>query len=284
MKKLFISFLGLGLMLTGLGAEQPARPLVNPFYAMDTAGGTLEMLKELGYTGISGHLGNSKPAADTQQALAHAKAVTTQGLKLYAIYVGNTLTKEGLKVNPALEETIAGLKGQGTLIWLYITSRDFKLSAPEGDAVAVPELQRVADLAAKSGLRVAIYPHKGFWAERVQDAVRLAKKVNRPNFGVTFNLCHCLSVGDENRIPELLAEAKPHLFMVTINGADSGGKNWKQLIQPLGEGSFDVGPVLRKLQALGYTGPIGFQAYGITGDRRELLAKTMAAWKNLSGQ
>ncbi len=258
--------------------------LANPFYAMDTAGGSLDMLKELGYTGISGHLYSTKTGADAKKALDFAREVQTKGLKFYAIYVGNTLAKEGLQINPALEETMAGLKGQGTLIWLYITSRDFKLSAPAGDDVAVPELRRVADLAAKAGLRVAIYPHKGFWAERVQDAMRLAKKVDRPNFGVTFNLCHCLSVGDEDRIGELLTAARPHLFMVTINGADSRGQSWKQLIQPLGQGSFDLAPMLRKLQELGYDGPIGFQGYGITGDRRQLLTQTMAGWKKLSGQ
>lgn len=265
-------------------ADAKAPKLANPFYAMDTAGGSLDMLKELGYTGISGHLYSTKTGTDAKKALDFAREVQDKGLKFFAIYVGNTLTKEGLQINPALEETMAGLKGHGTLIWLYILSRDFKLSSPDGDTLAVPELQRLADVAAKSGLRVAIYPHKGFWAERVQDGVRLAKKVGRPNFGVTFNLCHCLSVGDEDRIGALLTEARPHLFMVTINGADTRGQNWKQFIQPLGQGTFDLAPLLRKLQELGYDGPIGFQGYGITGDRRQLLTQTMAAWKKLAGQ
>lgn len=36
------------------------------------------------------------------------------------------------------------------------------------------------------------------------------------------------------------------------------------------------------LKELGYEGPIGLQCYGIGGDTREHLARSMAAWKQLS--
>jgi sugar phosphate isomerase/epimerase len=205
-------------------------------------------------------------------------------LKLYALYVGCHLTKDTLVPDAGLPEAIAALKGHGTVIWLYTQSRDFTKSDEAGDAVAVPGFQKIADLAAESGLRVAIYPHLGMWTERLQDGLRLARKVNRPNFGVSFNLCHCLAAGDGPKIPQLLQEARPYLFMVTLNGADAGGKGWGQLIQPLGRGSFDVVPVLRTLRDIGYKGPIGFQAFGIKGDRRALLSGTIQAWRKLSAE
>jgi len=122
------------------------------------------------------------------------------------------------------------------------------------------------------------------WSERVQDAIRLAKKVARKNFGVGFNLCHCLYVGDEKLIPDLLTQAKPYLFTVTINGADAGtgaGAGWDRLIQPLDHGTYDVAGLLRKLKELRYAGPIGLQGYGLPGDRRDNLARSMAAWKKM---
>ncbi len=70
-------------------------------------------------------------------------------------------------------------------------------------------------------------------------------------------------------------------FVVTINGADQGGRNWAKLIQPLDRGSYDVAIVLRKLQALRFAGPIGLQHYGIGGDARENLAQSMAGWRLL---
>jgi sugar phosphate isomerase/epimerase len=126
----------------------------------------------------------------------------------------------------------------------------------------------------------------GNWTERVQDAVRVARKVDRKNFGVTFNLCHCLAVGDEDKIPALLEEAAPHLFMVSINGADSKapGGGWGRLIQALDQGTFDMVPLLKKLQAINYRGPIGLQGYGVKGDAKDNLARSMAAWRQLSAR
>jgi len=131
-------------------------------------------------------------------------------------------------------------------------------------------------------VRVALYPHYGFWVERVEDAVRVAKKVNRKNVGVTFNLCHWLRVDEEENMQSVIKLAMPYLFVVTINGADSDGKDWKELIQTLDRGSFDISRFLRTLNDCGYTGPIGLQGYGIGGDAYDNLKRSMNAWRQLS--
>lgn len=59
-------------------------------------------------------------------------------------------------------------------------------------------------------------------------------------------------MGDEST--SFLEKAASRLFFVSINGAEHDG-DWDRLIQPLGEGAFDVYGVLRKLQSLGYAGP-----------------------------
>jgi sugar phosphate isomerase/epimerase len=285
---------GVGL-LAAFGWAEEAKPppgLPNPFFAMDTCTkqpypkndippeAQLDLVKELGYAGISWTLGDPK---ETQ---AVAEAAQQRGLKMFALYAGVTLRKDGLGLEPRLKETLAVLKGHDTLIWLHITSKDYARSSAEGDAAALAGLREIADLAAAQNLRVAIYPHVGDWTERVQDAVRVARKVDRPNFGVTFNLCHCLQVGDEEKIPALLEEAAPHLFMVTVNGADSKAPKagWDRLIQTLDRGTFDLAAVLKKLKALGYRGPIGLQGFGIKGDRKDNLARSMAAWRQVSAR
>jgi sugar phosphate isomerase/epimerase len=134
-------------------------------------------------------------------------------------------------------------------------------------------------------VKIALYPHTGFWLERVEDAIRLAGKVDDPAVGVTFNLCHWLKVEGSQRDPApVLRMAQPRLMFVTINGADTGDTKtmgWERLIRPLGEGSYDVGAFLRSLRATGYEGPVGFQGYGIQGDAPMVLKKTMAAWREL---
>ena len=146
---------------------------------------------------------------------------------------------------------------------------------------ALAKLRSLSDAAAAAGLRIAIYPHFGEWTARFGDATRLAKLVNHPAFGVTFNLCHCLAVGDEARIATLLEEARPVLFTATLSGADTGvtGPQWKQLIQTLDKGTFDTRSVLRKLKQIDFTGPIGFQGYGIRSDAPSILTPTIEAWR-----
>lgn len=53
-------------------------------------------------------------------------------------------------------------------------------------------------------------------------------------------------------------------------------------IRPLDEGDFDTGGFLKTHKDLGYQGSIGLQCYGITGDVREHLERSMTAWRKLS--
>lgn len=230
-----------------------------------------QVLKELGFTGI----GWTPPGISEMLT-----ALDREGLSMATLYVGIRIGQGEQKFDPQLPKYIEELKGRGTIIWLQISSKSDPLSDPEGDPRAVAVIREIADSAQAAGLRVALYPHAGAWLERVQDAVRVVKKVDRANVGVTFNLCHCLQVGDEGKISELLQECRPHLLVVTINGAEHQG-NWDQLIQPLDRGGFDVARFHRQLQGINFTGPIGLQHYGIKGDARENLRRSMAAWQKL---
>jgi sugar phosphate isomerase/epimerase len=122
------------------------------------------------------------------------------------------------------------------------------------------------------------------WLERVEDAVRVVKKVDRPNVGVMFNLCHWLKIDEEKNMKPLLESAMPYLFAVSIHGADTaveirtGEGNW---LQPLDSGSFDTLKLLKTLKEMGYDGPIGLQCYGIQGDARVHLERSMLQWRRL---
>jgi sugar phosphate isomerase/epimerase len=68
---------------------------------------------------------------------------------------------------------------------------------------------------------------------------------------------------------------------VTINGAQVGTKEWTDgLIQPLDRGDFDNPRLLRVLRDIGYTGPIGLMCYGIQGDARQHLERSMQVWRS----
>ena len=105
-----------------------------------------------------------------------------------------------------------------------------------------------------------------------RNVVRLAKKVDRRNLGVSFTFCHFLAVDKMKNLASALALARPYLNMATINGTDGFGAGW---IKVLGEGSVNVSAVLAALRKIDYRGPIGMIAYGIRGNHRDILARSI---------
>ena len=271
------------LLLSSCALEKRTRGrLTNPFFAMDTgtnrkklsAAEQAQMLKELGYAGI-GYTGVNGIDEMLEE-------LEKRDLKMFNTYLGVSIDPDGRKYDARLGEAIKRLKGKDVLLWLTVKSRQFKPSSAEGDRYAVEVIREIADMAQQSGLKVALYPHVTSWVERVGDAVRVARKVNRENVGATFNLCHWLKVEGGKNMRPLMERAMPYLFVVTINGADSGDTSemgWNRLIQPLDSGSFDTYKFVKTLKQLGYTGPVGLQHYGIKGDARENLKRSMNAWR-----
>ncbi len=280
---LTICFCLFALCLNTVSARQGRS--ANPFYAMDTniwswQGRTPEqvakLLKDLGYDGY-GHGG-------TQNIDEYLAALDAQGLGLFSTYVGMNLDAE-VKVPPAVADVFRKFKGRNAMLWLFVQSSKYVGDVKAGDAIAIEAIRELADLAHESGVKIALYPHTGFYAESLDDALRIAEKVNRRNVGVTFNLCHWLKVDGDKDPSKTLQRAMPYLFQVSINGADSGdtkAMNWNRLIQPLGSGTYDVGAVLKTLKKLGYVGPIALQGYGIKGDSKENLKRSIQAWRKLS--
>lgn len=276
----FILGLVISGAISGFVRAEPPRTIVmtNEFFAMDTGvhGDALKspaakakLLKELGYSGM----GWTPPGVSEMLT-----ALDKEGLRMVSLYLGVRIGEGEPKYDPQLTNYVALLKGRGTILWLQLSSKSDQPSSVAGDERAVVIIREIAGMADAAGLRVALYPHAGTWLERTQDALRVVKKVDRPNVGLTFNLCHCLRVGDEKLIPLLLPECRPHLFVVTINGADHEG-GWDRLIQPLDRGEFDVAGFLAQVRRAGFNGPIGLQHYGVKGDARDNLSRSMLTWR-----
>jgi len=261
----------------------------NPFFAMDngmidskhkTAKQQVQMIKELGYAGVGCNLNR----VNLNEMLPE---LDKNGLRLFSLYIGVNIDPDKQGYRKGLKEAIDALNGRKTILWLLVLSGEHKPSALSGDPHAVQVIREIADMASAAELRVALYPHANCWIERVEDAVRVVKKVSRKNVGATFNLCHWLKVENaegRKNMKSLIKSAMPYLFLVTINGADKDGRGWKQLIQTLDRGSFDVSGFLGVLRESGYTGPIGLQSFGIGGDAHENLKRSMGAWRQFSGR
>ena len=280
----FTLLLGAAL-LTPAAAAEPASPKTNAFFAFcidthDAKKRNLEqqaaLLKELGYDGV-GHLW-------LDNIPERLKTLDAAGLKMFQITMTVDIAPGKQAYDPKFKEVMPFLKGRGVQFVLLMNG--LKPSDPAGDARAVEIIREMASLARDSGAQILLYPHSYMWLERIEDAVRVADKVDRPNVGVMFNLCHYLRVNKDRNYKPLLVQAMPRLWAVSISGADEfdDQPGWAHYIQPLGRGSFDMLAFLKTLRQLGYTGPIGLQCYGIGGDVRDTLAESMKAWRSYSAR
>jgi sugar phosphate isomerase/epimerase len=277
-----VAALAAGRLLAPLAAAaEPPEPAREdgpfPFYAMDTGlrgpdvpapEKKVALLKKLGFRGIGYSLNH-------RELPALLDLLDGAGLELSALYATPALEGEP---DPELPATVKLLKGRPTRIELAVTSKRYRPSDPDGDRAGKELLERVSDLAGDSGPVVSVYPHRGFWTERVEDGVRLARLVGRKNVGTHFNLVHWKWLPQRRPLAELLKEALPHLFCVTVNGLKGDA------IVPLDEGDFDLGAFLKLLLKTGYRGRVGLQGYGVPGPSEEHLGRSMRRWRELMRQ
>ncbi len=231
------------------------------------------MLRKYGFDGIEHR--------ETAGIFELKDAFQKQGVKIYADYLKIDIDQKEPYL-PEWKQVIPKLKGTGIILWVHIHSAKYKPSDEAADELIVPVLQELADFARPYGVRVAIYHHAGFLAEKVEDSYRLAQKANRENVGSVFNLCHFLKTDTEANLLKVIDLTLPKLFAISISGADGGDTqkmDWDRLIQPLGEGTFDVYRVVEIFADKGFTGPIGLQCYNLKGSPEPYLEKSSAAWK-----
>jgi sugar phosphate isomerase/epimerase len=245
----------------------------NKFFAFDNGVGRgkltpqkqAEILKELGYDGI-GYTG-------IKNLSQRIKVFRKHNLKIFSLYVHCNPQKQPA-YDPGFENALKQLKGTGTMLWLTVQGK-------ADEQCAIDVVREMGDIAGKYDVKIALYPHYGYYVAIAADAIRLVKIIDRKNVGLSINLCHELRSGKGDELEDIINQAGRKLFLVSINGADHEG-NWDRLIQPLGQGEFDVASFISKLKKAGYTGPVGLQCYNVKGDQETNLKASIQAWKKYS--
>ncbi len=232
-------------------------------------------VKKAGFDGFSGHI--------SEDYYKRREALDKAGLLMPEIYWGAALTAEGEFVfDKKLADIIRHSENRNLLVALFLNAKDFMHNQKKGDSLFAAGIRDLAAYASSFNVKVAIYPHAGNYCEKSTHAIKLATMINRENAGVVFNTCHFLKSEGEEGIEEKALAAIPYLFMVSINGADSGDTmemDWDRLIQPLGEGTFDTYKLVKLFRDYGYEGPFGLQCYNIRCDFYTLLENSVKAWK-----
>jgi len=231
------------------------------------------MLNKYGFDGIEHR--------ETTNIMELKDALNKQGLKIYTDYVKIDLDQE-VPYLPEWKEVIPKLEGTGIILWCHVHSTQFEPSDEAADALLVPIVQELADIAKPYGVKVALYPHANLLTEKPEDSYRIAQKANRDNVGAVFNLPHFLKTDSVENINNVIDLILPKLIAVSICGADGGDTrkmNWDRLIQPLGQGTFDTYRLVELLADKGFSGPIGLQCYNLKGSPENYLPQSSEAWK-----
>ncbi|MCL1920974.1 MAG: sugar phosphate isomerase/epimerase [Kiritimatiellaeota bacterium] len=289
MKKTLLALAALAALTTAHTlAQQPYS-----FYAMDTAfalpfrkdlplSDGLDLIKRLGYDGVGWTEKGPEALA------AEIKELASRNLRMFTIYCAASFKDGEITWGAHIPKLMEQLNGHCDILWLHIGGKGPAFDTLTPGTPCVAKLRELAETAKANNMKIAIYPHLGEWTEKFGDALTLAENVNHPAFGLCFNLCHALACGEEDQAPALLEKAKARLFTVTLCGANAHATGddrlWKQLIQPLGQGTYDNAAILAKLRAIGFGGPIGFQGYGIALPSEQIVTETMAGWKKLNAE
>jgi D-psicose/D-tagatose/L-ribulose 3-epimerase len=136
---------------------------------------------------------------------------------------------------------------------------------------SVENLQKVADLAAGHGVRLALEPLNRFETDlvnTVDQALRMIGDVGRPNVGLLLDTFH-MNI-EEVDIPAALRRAGEHIFEIHACANDRGTPGRDHLPWP---------DIVRALRDVSYQGPVVIEAF--TPTIKEI-ARAVSIWRPLA--
>ena len=240
----------------------------------------VKLLKERGYGGIM--LSLKDDPGRWKNLPAYLAAMKEHGTRLTAIHARFYI--EDGTYPQVIKDNLPLLKGTKVILIPSVGSRTkMDRKDPEAVAMAVKILREMSDDAKKYDLGgIAPYMHIGNWIETIDDNVRIAKAVNRRNVGVMFHLHHWQAVGGREitKLRADLLNAKPYLMIVVIQGTDQN----KATHKILGEGDYDMVPLVKTLREMDYRGPLGTMGYTQKGDIPAKLTRAYIAWEKIRAE
>jgi len=246
-------------------------------YKWDEPATQIAILAERGYDGVMLVL-KDEPGR-WKMLPAYLDAMKKHDVRLAAVHARFYI--EDGTYPQVVKDALPLLKDTKAVLVPSVGSRDkMDRKDPKAVAMAVKILREMSDDAKKHGLGgVAPYMHIGNWIETIDDNLRIARAVDRPNVGVMFHLHHWQAVGnrDQDKLRADLIKAKPYLMLVVIQGTDRDNATHKIV----GEGSFDMVPLVRTLREIDYQGPLGTMGYTQSGDIPGKLDRAYRAWQQI---
>lgn len=208
--------------------------------------------------------------------------IVRTGLGLAAAYTFVNLCDPAPSPERTASAMLELIPDGGTFELAFTVGWKKELSDPARDEEVLAFLDPLVRRARERNVTISLYPHYGFWMERVEDCIRLAARVNDPVLRVSFSGYHWYAV-DGKDLHERLRLAAPWLHLVSVCGAHpkEEGRDYPlpMIIEPVGRGDFPLREFLAGLRAIHYAGPVGFQGYLIGGHPPTTLKQSIEAFR-----
>ncbi len=171
---------------------------------------------------------------------------------------------------------------RGVQLWVMgggeaVRSEDEQRARVEVESARI---RPIAEEAAKLGSTVGLYNHGGWFGEPENQLAILERLRSEgvTNVGIVYNLHHGHAHVD--RFPKLLAQMKPYLLVLNLNGMGRDGE--KKLILPLGQGEYDA-RLLQEIWDSGWRGPVGILNH-TDEDAEKRLRENLEGLERLKGE
>ena len=168
-----------------------------------------KILRQLGYDGVGMPIDG--------KFAENLKSLDEAGLPLLNLWTSVNVRPAAAAYGPNVAEAIRRLKGRSAVVNTLM--QGLKPGDPEGLPGAIKALRALGDAAAEAGVRIAVYHHTHDWTEHLDFTIEVVRKVNHPQVGYQFNLCHWLMVEGQRDYRPLLRQNPDKLFGVSISGA-----------------------------------------------------------------
>lgn len=187
--------------------------------------------------------GGAGLALDLNDAIAALSSENAASLSGAILLVGAVIDVRQDIAAPIATRFAVARPPSGTMLELTLDSDGVhdSPSAPRADPAACAVIRHVLRTTDALQSRVSMRPTPGRWLERIDHAVRLAMRVNRPRVAISLDLT-TFRPDDEQHAEAVLDLVAPRLGNVIFDPSDLGAKH-------------RILDVVRGLRARGYAGP-----------------------------
>lgn len=223
------------------------------------------MLERLGFTRYA-YDWRAEHLADTAREL---KLATSRGIRVEAVWVWIEKDEPG-RLGEANERVLAAVKEAGisTQLWLGFAASFFEgLTDEQRVARGAAMVGYLADRAAETGSRVALYNHLDWFGEPLNQ-VRIIRALPRRDVGIVYNFHH----GHEHiaRFADVVETIRPYLRAVNLDGMRPEGPK----ILPFGTGTHERA-MLQAVLDSGFAGPFGVLSHVDGADAEQVLKRNL---------